>query len=637
MFKYFPTLSYDFGATGGIKTVTNLFKDVNIDVDSLEFIKTEQINPGERPEQLSYRLYNSFDYYWILMLLNNIKNPFNWNKILGQQITNKDLDTFDARVLQFGNTSPFLPTKEESGITYNGVLQTLYSDSVIDSYDGVDLSGIQIGDTVIFETGLGPYGIKCIGAGIIPESSVAQGLNRTGEMDDYAHYGQSIVPLEFDFQKDSTQLTAGKDFTCVLDKYGQIHCWGREDTLVLFNCPACTDFTTITPNYIKSVRTLYKFIEASQQKLVAINSDSRLEFYGNYTTEPALYAAAGSTVGIKTSWYHVSDSGSPGGVILKSDKTLVDCGTLANTGITYDDVSCGSQFCVGIISKNGRLIAWGENAYGQLEVPSGTGFVEVSATHRHALARKSDGTVYAWGLTADGQTIVPDKKYKAIAAGKRHSAALTVNDELFCWGKIPRAGFTGANVAGITSSGYTLSNYTTYGSYDRIYSGDHHIVLRGLTGTYQKFIGKVEEIDDGFKRLICKYYGGVLSNTDLIIDDPTGTVVTILRNGQEIKQIKNCLVGIQDIKNTTVEIQINYEIIPITKDIWKTVFINNFSNAENDSRFMTLNKKYRDYSYQLKQNMLYVNTVILQKIDSRISEDLQSGNVTSYKLSDFNI
>src|SRR5258706_244194 len=56
----------------------------------------------------------------------------------------------------------------------------------------------------------------------------------------------------------------------------------------------------------------------------------------------------------------------------------------------------------------GRVVAWGNNNYGQTNVPGGLSTVTaIPAGHRHSLALKSDGTVVAWGDNLYGQTDVP--------------------------------------------------------------------------------------------------------------------------------------------------------------------------------------------------------------------------------------
>jgi hypothetical protein len=81
------------------------------------------------------------------------------------------------------------------------------------------------------------------------------------------------------------------------------------------------------------------------------------------------------------------------------------------------------------LKRDGTLVGWGANDYGQATAPSGlTNVLAIAAGGYHSLALKPDGTVAAWGDGASGQTNVPAglTKVAAIAAGYYHSLALVV-------------------------------------------------------------------------------------------------------------------------------------------------------------------------------------------------------------------
>ena len=60
--------------------------------------------------------------------------------------------------------------------------------------------------------------------------------------------------------------------------------------------------------------------------------------------------------------------------------------------------------------SDGSLVAWGLNTSGQCNVPSlppGVTYVEIAAGGSHTVARRSDGSVVAWGLNASGHATCP--------------------------------------------------------------------------------------------------------------------------------------------------------------------------------------------------------------------------------------
>lgn len=83
------------------------------------------------------------------------------------------------------------------------------------------------------------------------------------------------------------------------------------------------------------------------------------------------------------------------------------------------------------------VVAWGDNSYGQTNVPAGLGnVVAIAGGMYHDLALRDDGTVVAWGGNDFGQTNVPTdlSNVVAIAGGRGHSLALRVDGTVVAWG-----------------------------------------------------------------------------------------------------------------------------------------------------------------------------------------------------------
>ena len=137
-------------------------------------------------------------------------------------------------------------------------------------------------------------------------------------------------------------------------------------------------------------------------------------------------------------------------------------------------IAAGSNHALGL-RADGTVYAWGYNAGGQLggasnanssgnpTLVAGISAVQAIASgQNHSLALKSDNTLWAWGLNAEGQlgtgntisTSTPVQvltAVRAIAAGGRHTLAIKTDGTLWTWG---------ANESGQLGSGNTTARAT---------------------------------------------------------------------------------------------------------------------------------------------------------------------------------
>ena len=77
-------------------TIPDIFKRIvisNPEITKSDLVEQYEITEGETPESLSFKYYDSVEYYWTIMLLNNIKSRyFDWpfsSQELGQYILGK--------------------------------------------------------------------------------------------------------------------------------------------------------------------------------------------------------------------------------------------------------------------------------------------------------------------------------------------------------------------------------------------------------------------------------------------------------------------------------------------------------------------------------------------------------------------
>jgi alpha-tubulin suppressor-like RCC1 family protein len=106
-------------------------------------------------------------------------------------------------------------------------------------------------------------------------------------------------------------------------------------------------------------------------------------------------------------------------------------------GVNGTNASPDQQFEIMSV-PDGRVLAWGNNTYGQTGVPAGaqSGVTSVAAGIYHTLALKKDGAVVGWGRNNRGQTTIPaaaKADITAIAAGGAHSVALRSDGTVIEW------------------------------------------------------------------------------------------------------------------------------------------------------------------------------------------------------------
>ena len=80
-FSHFPTMFYDAvqDGTSSPKVVTDILRRVKVRNEiknNVSAFSSYRVPAGERPEDVSYKFYGTVDYYWIVLLMNNIKDRF---------------------------------------------------------------------------------------------------------------------------------------------------------------------------------------------------------------------------------------------------------------------------------------------------------------------------------------------------------------------------------------------------------------------------------------------------------------------------------------------------------------------------------------------------------------------------------
>lgn len=125
-----------------------------------------------------------------------------------------------------------------------------------------------------------------------------------------------------------------------------------------------------------------------------------------------------------------------GDVAAFGDNRYGQCDIPAPSG-DFAAIAAGDAHSLGL-KADGSVVAWGWNLRGENDVPApNTDFVAVSAGERHSLGLKTDGSIVAWGDNDQGQCTVPapNTDFVAIVAGDYHSLGLKADGSIVAWGE----------------------------------------------------------------------------------------------------------------------------------------------------------------------------------------------------------
>lgn len=611
MFQFFPQIEYSLIA-GQTLLFTDIFRTVRVQFSNPELLPTITSIGGERPDQLSNRLYNSTRYYWTLFFTNEIKNPFKeWGQS-EEAYTKKIEAEYDGFSYQFGNVSRYLPP--ESSYEFDN------DNPQILRYEGTDLSGISVGDLIIVETGNGSYSLRGLGAGLI-KGKIIDCLS--------PHFGQTIIPEDLDFQNTIKQISCGSYFSSVLGASGDICAWGQD--IGLANAPF--GFDTTSSGMYKSKSNDFSFINATGSRIIGVlTSNGGLTCYGECPDFNLYYG--GETGFVKTYW----TSGNTGGIGIKQNGTAVHYG-LSGPSVNFYDAACGSDYCVGIQLSNYGITGWGgETAFAYTtNFPTGiTGFTGIASGSKHNLALHSSGQIYAFGISAEGRTVVPSGVYKKISAGENLSSALDTDDELVVWGKIKNYNYSCDNRGNPQPISVTATDLN--GTYSLLDSGSDHIILKS-SGTPKKYIGVINSIDSVLKKINAKPYQYPdvnpvqINETDI---DPAGSVVSIWRFNlntsqyEEVKIIQHKLLTIQKYLDSVLYIQIGGTLLdPSSADNWLNTYIPNYKNADDIDGYLTLRKQLMDQNVYNRSQIKYLSLSGAQNLESVVNTLINDQTVSS--------
>lgn len=259
---------------------------------------------------------------------------------------------------------------------------------------------------------------------------------------------------------------------------GQLWAWGKGSALGLGDT-----VTRSSPVQVGAL-TDWASIATDNNSSVAVKSNGTLWSWGSNTSgqlgqNNTISRSSPVQVGALTSWAKVCCGGyfalatttsgtlwgwgATGAYIGLNDTVTrsspVQVGALTN----WSKIAAGRAFSIAV-KTDGTLWTWGRNNYGQLgqniatgttrsspvQVGSLTNWSQASAGAYHALAIKTDGTLWSWGNNGNGQLGLGDgyganrsspvqvgalTNWASVAGGTVHSIATKTDGTLWAWGQ----------------------------------------------------------------------------------------------------------------------------------------------------------------------------------------------------------
>jgi len=376
--------------------------------------------------------------------------------------------------------------------------------------------GVLSGRTVVWTTSNGAVAtistsglLSAVAFGSVTVSASVEGKTGTANV--------SVIPVPV------TAIAAGWMHTVALKADGTLWAWGHNVYGQLGNGDI---FSRSTPTPVAGGAT-WTTIAAGAIHTVALMTGGTLWTWGSSmdgqigdgaktgrptptqiatgTTWRAIAAGTDHTIAVRsdgTLWgWGLNDDGQLGAGTMPGPELAP---TQIGTGTTWNTVAAGWKYTIALKS-DGTLWAWGMNADGQLgdgtissrETPTpiagGATWRAIAAGWTHTIALKSDGTLWAWGKNADGQLgdgtissrntptpIAGGATWSAIAAGANHSLAIRTDGTLWAWGSNTNGEIGDGTVNTLRPTPTQIGIGTTWSA---VAGGFHHTIALKSDGT----------------------------------------------------------------------------------------------------------------------------------------------------------
>ena len=133
-FNQFPGIDYDLKGDGNRTIVTDIFRRVKARskiIDNVSAFDKYDVQEGEKPEDVAYKMYGDSDYFWIITLVNNIVNRYyDWplDEYVFQQYVKDKYDNA-AGIHHFERTQDSGPQTGDGPADYTHLLECNSTDA----------------------------------------------------------------------------------------------------------------------------------------------------------------------------------------------------------------------------------------------------------------------------------------------------------------------------------------------------------------------------------------------------------------------------------------------------------------------------------------------------------------------------